>query len=301
MRTLPTIKFVILLSLFMLPLTAQMAILNTFDKNPIVFGEQIPELDEQNLASYMALVNPFDRKAPLYAQVEALITSKNGKQKIMKYEMFTMRDEEIVSVMIELSEPTGYKNTRMLITVPVEGGFPNVSIMMPFFLMPLRITELSNPMDFFLMDITSEDMNSRNTATDTYHILETVYANGENQELAQTVSTINQIDENVDEIIALVIEGVPMVKSDYERMVYYIDTKTMLSMKIEFFDKNNRKIKVLEVLETASPSDIVSATVLRMSDLKSGSNTLITYKELEYNVDVSQYITDQYLKKGMLE
>lgn len=293
---LSNIRYTLILSVIIYPLVAEIPVIDISEQDPL-FGEG-------GLSSYMSRINPFDRRTPLYAQLEAHITSKNGRLKVLEYEMFISRDVETASVMIQMNEPAGYKNTRVLITAPIEGGFPDISLMMPFFLVPFRIEKLSTPMPFFGMDVTSEDMNSRNTALDTYRVLEIVYADviPQNDIVgAKNIGNVNESIGSIDstrEIVSLVVEGRPSTKSDYKTMIYYIDTKRMLSMKTEFYDKRDRLVKVLEVLEVGAPDNIVSAIVLKMSDILSGSNTVITYKELVYNIDVSEFITDDYLKTG---
>ena len=54
-----------------------------------------PELKE-----LMRQSQPFDRGSPLSASVDALITSKKGKETLMKYNMYTLRGDGKINVMI---------------------------------------------------------------------------------------------------------------------------------------------------------------------------------------------------------
>ena len=57
------------------------------------------------LKELMRQSQPFDRGVPLSASVDALITSKKGKETLMKYNMYTLRGEGKINVMIAFSAP----------------------------------------------------------------------------------------------------------------------------------------------------------------------------------------------------
>lgn len=243
-------------------------------------AEIFANADDFDPTSYMTKINPFDRRQNLYAEVEALITAHNGKTSSMNYTMYTMRKDGRVSVMIEFSEPPGYKDTRMLIEVPEEGGFPDVAVMMNFFAVPFRIKALSRAMPFFGMDINSEDMNPRNPLYDSYRIIGTAV-----------------LKSGTD---VLLLESTPLIQSAYGKCIRYIDTVNSICLKIEYFDKNGKPVKILEVLETDTIGGIFTALKIKMRDLQKKSNTLLTYKNIAYGGDYSRFINETYLRKGLI-
>ena len=66
----------------------------------------------------------------------------------------------------------------------------------------------------------------------------------------------------------------------------------------DMYDSKGRKVKVMEVLECVPVQGIWSAQRIRMTDLKSGSNTLLTYSNLVYHGDYASYVNTSFLKTG---
>lgn len=271
------IRYSALLCIFFLSGLSGLLYAQSADNEVLPLPENIGNFD---LNSYMSKTNPFDRRQNLYAEVEALITSNNGKKSVMAYTMYTLRKNGRVSVMLEFLEPPGYKDTRILIGVPQEGGFPDVSVMMSFFAVPFSIKSLSRPMPFFGMDINSEDMNPRNPSYDNNRIIGTAFwENG---------------------IEMLIVESLPLIQSAYGKKVHYIDTRNHMCLKIEYFDKNGKPAKLLEVLETDTIDDIFTAVKIKMSDVQKKSHTVLTYKNVAYGGDHSRFINETYLRTGRI-
>lgn len=232
-----------------------------------------PELKE-----LMRQSQPFDRGASLSASVDALITSKKGKETLMQYNMYTSRGEGRINVMIAFSAPNSFNGTRILTSVPEEGGTPGVSIKFKSFFATMKIPFVSSDMSFFGMDFNTGDMNPRNAAFDTYTLLEkTVLSDGS---------------------AGYVVEAFPVEEKLYDRIVHYVDIEKKIIVRSEMYNKKNELVKLLEVLECAAIQDIWSATKVRMQDLKAGSNTVLTFKSLVYHGDYIAYVNESFLKTG---
>ena len=243
----------------------------------------IPQLwaSSPELKSLMRRSQPFDRGASLAASVDVLITTKKGKETMMQYTMHTLRQDGKIQVMIAFSAPDSFDGTRIFTTVPEEGGVPSVNIKFKSFFATMRIPFVSSSMSFFGMDFTSGDMNPRNSSFDTYTLLEE--------------STL------ADGSPCYVVEAMPVEDEQYHRMVHYVDLSKELIVKTEMYDSKGRMVKVLEVLESVPIQDIWSVVRTRMTDLKSGSNTLLTYSNLVYHGDYSTYVNTSFLKTGKPE
>ena len=124
------------------------------------------------LKALMRRAQPFDRGASLQTSVDAIITTKKGKETLMKYTMYTLRQDGKIQVMIAFSAPNSFDGTRILTVVPEEGGVPGVIIKFKSFFATMRIPFVNSDMSFFGMDFTSGDMNPRNSSFDTYTLLE---------------------------------------------------------------------------------------------------------------------------------
>ncbi len=230
------------------------------------------------LKALMRRAQPFDRGASLQTSVDAIITTKKGKETLMKYTMYTLRQDGKIQVMIAFSAPNSFDGTRILTVVPEEGGVPGVIIKFKSFFATMRIPFVNSDMSFFGMDFTSGDMNPRNSSFDTYTLLEeTTLADGSP---------------------CYVVEALPVKDGQYHRMVHYVDLAKEMIVKSEMYDSKGRKVKVMEVLECVPVQGIWSAQRIRMTDLKSGSNTLLTYSNLVYHGDYASYVNTSFLKTG---
>ena len=233
---------------------------------------------DPELKALMRESQPFDRGVPLMASVDALITNKRGNQTVMKYNMYTNRADGKVDVMIAFSAPDSYDGTRILTSVPEEGGVPGVTIKFKSFFATMRIPVLSPATSFFGMDFTSGDMNPRNASFDTYTLLQTTIL--------------------ADGSPGYIVEAIPIEDKQYDRIVHYLDLDKRMIVKSEMYNKKGEMVKLLEVLECLPVQDIWSATKVRMSDLKSGSNTVLTYTSLAYHGDYKPYVSIAFLKNG---
>ncbi len=249
-------------------------------QNFSIYAQALPDGNTGDLNAYMSTVNPFDRKKPLYTEVDVVTTAQNGSEKRMAYKMYTVRKNATVSIMIEFSQPAGYKDTRLLIDVPETGGAPNVAVMMNFFLTPFRIKQMQRSMPFFETDINSEDMNPRDTSCDEYCII----SDGDSAHTQDTDM--------------VTVRGIPLTHSSYSEMIYYIDTKKHMSLKTEFYRADGSLAKVLTVQKTAVINGIQTATKIKITDMKKKSYTVLTYKNTRYGEDHSAFVNEAYLKAG---
>lgn len=230
------------------------------------------------LKGIMRQSQPFDRGAPLTAAVDALITSKKGKETLMQYNMYTSRTDGQIDVMIAFSAPSSFDGTRILTSVPEEGGTPGVAIKFKSFFATLNIPFVNSDMSFFGMDFTSGDMNPRNSDYDVYTLLQTTVLE--------------------DGSPCYIVEAIPVENKQYDRVVHYVDISKKIIVKSEMYNKKGEMVKCMEVLECVPVQDIWSATKVKMSDLKAGSNTLLTYTSLGYHGDYSAYVNEAFLKTG---
>ncbi len=230
------------------------------------------------LKALMRQSQPFDRGASLSASVDALITSKKGKETMMQYNMYTARSQGKINVMIAFSAPSSFDGTRILTSVPEEGGVPSVAIKFKSFFATMKIPFVSSDMSFFGMDFNTGDMNPRNSSYDQYTLLDTTVLS--------------------DGSTGYIVEAYPLEDKLYERIVHHVDIEKKIIVRSEMYNKKNELVKLMEVLECTAIQDIWSATKVRMQDLKAGSNTVLTYKSLVYHGDYTAYVNESFLKTG---
>lgn len=233
---------------------------------------------DPELKALVRASQPFDRGVPLTASVDVLITSKKGKEERMQYNMYTNRTNGMVDVMIAFSQPDSFDGTRILTSVPEAGGVPNVVVKFKSFFTTMKIPFLSPKISFFGMDFSSGDMNPRNATFDVYTLVDTTILEDGNP--------------------GYIVEAIQKEDKQYDRVLYYLDVNKKLIVRSEMFNKKNEMVKLMEVMECKQVQDIWSATKVKMSDLESGSNTVLTYTSLAYHGDNQPYVSMAFLKDG---
>lgn len=234
--------------------------------------------DDQELKSLMRSSSTFDRGSPMNATVEAVITGKEGSTSTMKYSMYTVRADGLISVMIAFHAPDSYKGTRILTSVPMAGGKPSVSLKLNSFFAPIKVPLSTSGISFFGMDFAAGDMNPRNPDFDSYTVLEERH--------------------HSDGSTILVVEAVPLKEKLYDRIVHFVDKDKALITRSEMYDKDNRLVKVLEALDISLVDGVWSALTLRMSTVKDGTSTVMRYTDLHYGQNMTAYVNESFLKNG---
>ncbi len=78
----------------------------------------------------------------------------------------------------------------------------------------------------------------------------------------------------------------------------WIHKKTFLPVKIEYYDKNGEKYREYEVLEVKTIQGKVTPVKARMKDLKSGSETVVEYTDVKYDIGIPEEIfSERYLRR----
>ena len=238
-------------------------------------------VESKELSALMGRSQAFDRGVPLTATVEAEIVHPKNESEVMKYKMYTTRTDKKILVMIDFFYPDTYDGTRILTTVPEEGGVPSVSVKLKLFFTSVDIPNVKPDMSFFGMDFDSGDMNPRNPLFDIYSILST--------------------EKFPDGNTCYVVEALPVDDSPYYKTIHYVDADRELIMKSEMYDKKNKLVKIFEVMEVEKIQGIWTVTEAKMTNVKTNSCTTLVYSNIAYGEDNSPYVTKKFLKNGELK
>jgi outer membrane lipoprotein-sorting protein len=76
-----------------------------------------------------------------------------------------------------------------------------------------------------------------------------------------------------------------------------VDRQTFVPTTIEFYDRNGSKYRVYEALEIRDVQGYPTVVKAKMSDLRTGANTVNTYTDVAYDVGIPEDIfTERYLR-----
>ena len=78
----------------------------------------------------------------------------------------------------------------------------------------------------------------------------------------------------------------------------WIHRKTFVVVKTDYYDKNNKKYRTYEALNVETIQGYPTVTKSKMTDLRTGSNTVAEYSDVSYNLGIPESIfTERYLRK----
>ena len=131
-------------------------------------------------------------------------------------------------------------------------------------------------------DFLYEDVSGRNLAEDTHELIETT-----------------------DKYY--IVKNVPK-KPDTVEFSYFnvsIDRKAFVPMKMEFYDKKNKlyriiesqKVKMIEVKEGEEIRKFPTVVKSVVSDLNTGSKTVMGFTNVKYNINLKDIFTERYLRR----
>lgn len=140
-----------------------------------------------------------------------------------------------------------------------------------------RIASSDRRSSFVGSDFTYEDVSGRDLAADTRKILR---------------------EEKLGEADCFVLESTPKEAAEYGRKVAWIDAKSFLPRKEEYYDRRGELYKVF----TADAIEVVkgfpTVTKRTMKDLQSGHVTAVEYGAVDYDLGIEDEIfTERFLKR----
>lgn len=97
-----------------------------------------------------------------------------------------------------------------------------------------------------------------------------------------------------------ILNNIPEQPDNVEFSSYkiWIDKKTFMPMKAEYLDKNEKKYRVMEVIEMKEIQGFPTVTKSKMSDLNSGGHTIMKFSDIEYDIGIPENIfTERYLRR----
>ncbi len=127
-----------------------------------------------------------------------------------------------------------------------------------------------------------EDVSGRNLLEDTHELIDTT----------DKYYIVKNVPKNPDSV----------------EFTYYnvsIDRKTFVPMKMEFYDKKNKlyriiesqKVEIIEVKEGEEIQKFPTVVKSVVSDLNTGSKTLMEFTDVKYNINLEDIFTERYLRR----
>lgn len=220
------------------------------------------------------------------AKVTMDLISKSGKTRNRKMVMLRkdFGNEGDQKYFIYFYEPGDVRRTSFLVW-----KYPDTDderwMYIPSVDLVKKIAAKDKRSSFIGSDFTYEDISGRDVSSDTHKLLRT---------------------EMMNDRDCYVVESLPKEKVEYTKRISWIDKKTFLPIKEEYYDVQNELYRVFQGDEI---SDITSGegekakvypTVLQrtMENVKKKHKTVVTFSDVQYEAGIEDSIfTERYLRK----
>ena len=203
-------------------------------------------------------------------EIEMILVDKAGDTRERELLIQTKDYGELLKTYIEFIAPADIKGTKFLSIENAEGDDTQY-----LYLSELgrarRIVSSQKNLRFVNTDFTYEDVQRRRPDKDNHRFLKEAQYSG---------------------FSCAVIESIPKDSSNsqYGKRISWIDKKSLVALKIEYYNQRDELCKVFKVTELGQKSGIWTTLETRMEDLKQNHETLMKAKEVTYNQGLSDEI-----------
>lgn len=224
-----------------------------------------------NLASYYA---GDDGRA----EVKMTIVDKNGKERIREFVILRLNikkggDQKFY---VYFEAPADVRKMAYLVWKNTgESKDDDRWLWLPAMNLKRRIAPGDKRTSFVGSDFVYEDVSGRSTTADTHEMV------GEDAETYHIRNTPKKADE-----------------VEFKYYDVWIDKKTFLPKKAEYFDKTGSKYRIVEATKTDTVQGFPTVLESKVTDLKSGGHTINTFSNITYNIKLSERIfTERFLRR----
>lgn len=239
---------------------------------PAISGEDATELMKQaHLAYYYA---GDDGKA----KVMMTLVDKKGGKKIKKFSMVRKDVEEGGDQLyfIYFKSPSDIKRMTFMVK-KYNDRSDDRWLYVPAIDLVKKIAASDKASSFVGSDFSYEDVSGRLWTEDNHELIGEETLNGHE---------------------AYKIKSTPKEKDYFAYKITYIDKKSKLPLKEEYYDARGNIFKIFSAERIEEIQGIPTITLRKMDNVAKKQHTLIELEEIEYNIAVKdKYFTERYLKK----
>ena len=227
-------------------------------------------IDKANLAAYYAGKDGS-------AKVKMTIVDKNGGTRVREFAILRLNEKKggDQKFYVYFKAPADVRKMAYLVWKKVgEGKDDDRWLWLPAMNLLKRIAPGDTRTSFVGSDFVYEDVSGRSTTADTH-------------ELTKSDGDLYQI------------RNTP--KKGAVKFKYYdvwIDKKTFLPMKAEYYDANGKKYRTVEVTKVGTIQNHPTVLESKVTDLARGGHTINTFSDVKYDVGLKKRIfTERFLRR----
>jgi hypothetical protein len=226
-------------------------------------------VDRSNLAAY------YEGKDGR-SHVNMTITDSQGRTRTRRFIILRRDDKDggEQKFYVHFSRPSDVRNTVFMVWKHI-GQNDDRWLYLPALDLVKRIAASDKRTSFVGSHFFYEDVSGRNPDDDTHELTKTT---GQYYVLKNTPKKRNEVE--------------------FAYYILWIDKTNFLPIKAEYYDKNMKKYRLVEALEVKTIQGHPTVTQARVTDLKSGGNTVSLFSEIQYDLEIPESVfTERYLRR----
>jgi len=242
-----------------------------------------------NTTAFTADAKDIVKKAKTQVDLSSLGTrakmqvQKDGKTlNILVIDQYSSKDKNgLQRTLIEFKEPAVAKGIRFLMQAKKDGSMDQ-RIYLPNLKKVNRVAAESDGSESFMgTDFSYNDVSfmTRDAEQDVFSILK---------------------EEQVEGMPCYTIEGRPKDASyTYSKTLLFITKKDNLILKVEFYNKEEKLVKVLELSNYKKVQGVNTPMQTKLSTIATGTSTIIELQKVNYGMKIPEKVfTTKYLETG---
>ncbi len=227
-----------------------------------------------------------DFKKPSYTQSQVIMTlkDKSGNEEKRQLIEYGKNENGKTYAVMDFKGPASVKDTRFL-QVTNDNGPDDKWIYLPSLKSVRRVNSSEGSKSFMGTDATYDDLSTREMSEDDHQYIK-----------EESITVANGVSYN-----CYVIKEVPFDKksSQYNYRMVWVDKDSMYPVHTEMFDKNDKLVKVLEVLsiEKINGYDIPKEDCL--TNVQTGHSTTLSIVKIQIDQPLPDRVfTQNFLQTG---
>ncbi len=202
--------------------------------------------------------------------IKMILTDKRGRARERKLTIQSRDEGALVNTFLEFTSPADIDGTRFL-TLENKGKDDTQYLYLPALGRTRRIVGSQKKQNFMNTDYTYEDMERQHPDENTHKLLR---------------------EEKFSEWNCYVTESVPVEDRDsqYSRMIVWVDKKSHVIVRTDYYDKKKRLTKRFTVKDLKKIDGIWTQADTLMEDLRRETSTRMTTLEAKYNQGLDKQI-----------
>ena len=227
-----------------------------------------------------------DFKKPSYSRSQVIMTleDKNGNKEARQIIEYGKEADGKTYVVMDFKGPASVKDTRFL-QITNDKGADDKFIYLPALKSVRRVNSSEGSKAFMGSDATYDDLSTRDVSEDEHQYL---------REESYTVEGGTSYD-------CYVIKEIPLDKkgTQYNYRMVWVDKQSMYPVHTEMYDKNDKLVKVLEVLKIEDHSGYATPNKNKLTNVQTGHSTSLRILKIEVDQPLPERVfTQAFLTTG---